>query len=982
MSRKNLPIFFLVAALMTIPFAGTFSQQVPPELQKRIAGKRNLTEIMKEVDAFYENGNKVTLQSEEGEKEFENEYIHWKRFEHFYATRLDASGNIPENVTKLIWDGWAKYKAAHPELADGPSLNSSYGSWSAYGPTGITRYGEGYNSGFGRVNCIAFHPSDANTLYIGLPQGGIWKTTNGGTSWFVLTDDLPSVGISGLVVSWANANIIYALTGDGDVSAGGFVTGYGYDQKSVGVLKSTDGGVNWTLTGALPNAGSAFYGYKLLQHPSSSNTLFAATTAGIYRTTDGGATWTQVETDTRFTDIEFKPGTPNTMYAVRRMQSAGGSNSNPFYRSTNGGATWSNAGIVGLTTTAERLAIGVSAANPSYVYLLSGPNTGSGSFKGLFRSTNSGLDFGSRATTPNVLGYPTDGSDNKDQTFYDLAIEVDPGNVNVVLTAGINIWRSTDGGTTLDAVTQWFDDANDSPPADYVHADVHNLTYNPLNGYLYSCSDGGVGRSTDDGVNWTFLSANLAILATYHADWYEPDINVLATGTQDNGTNIRNAASNTYRHINGADGYDCLISQSNINDIIFVGNSSIARTVDGGLNKDPITPTGGGNFPHLARSYADDNDIFAGDANSVYRSTNRGTGWTTESTPSGSRVLTTCPSNSSRVYAGNGTTLWTSDDAGDNWVTISGKPGYPAGPTISDLEPRPSSSAIIWACFGGYTDGAKVYSSQDAGENWTNRSGSLPNVACHSIAVDAANNVYVGTDIGVFVRPAAETDWQPFFNFLPRSPVAELMVNNTSGHIIACTFGRGNFRSELYSVCPATGTLNIIGTISGQRFYEYNAISSSSLVTGGVQTNVAMKGIDYVTLAEGFEANNGAVFKAYTGPCGAGGIPLVNSLADEVQMDKLYIPAVGNEMFPYGHIRVVNSKSRTAKITITEPGNYSLRIADASGKPVYTILDKATLNTGSQEINLDQVQKPAPGFYYLQLFRNLQMIHYQEYIPQ
>jgi photosystem II stability/assembly factor-like uncharacterized protein len=560
------------------------------------------------------------------------------------------------------------------------------------------------------VNCIAFHPTDPNTLLIGLPQGGIWKTTDGGTNWTVLTDDLPSVGISGLVISWANANVIYALTGDGDVSHGNFITTYGYDQKSVGVLKSIDGGINWFATGDLPNAGNSYYGYKLIQHPSSSNTLFAVTTSGIYRTTNGGTSWTQVETDTRFTDIEFKPGTPNTMYAVRRMQSGGGTNANPFYRSTDGGVTWSNAGISGLPTDAERLAIGVSAANPAYVYLLTGPNTGSGSFKGIFRSINSGIDFTSRATTPNILGYPTDGSDAKDQTFYDHAIEVDPGNVNTIITAGIIIWRSTNGGTDLNAVTQWQDPsyAADNPAGDYVHADVHNLAYNPLNGYLYSCSDGGVGRSTDDGANWTFLSADLHILATYHADWYEPDDNIIATGTQDNGTNIRYTASNTYRHINGADGYDCLIDQDNANDIIFVGNAGIARTTDGGLTKDGITPAGGGTFPHLARSYSDDNDILAGDGSNVYRSTNRGGSWTTESTPSGNRVLTTCPSNSNRIYAGNGTSLWRSDDKGDNWFLISGKPGYPAGVNVSDVEPRPSSSVIIWACFGGYTEGAKV----------------------------------------------------------------------------------------------------------------------------------------------------------------------------------------------------------------------------------------------------------------------------------
>jgi photosystem II stability/assembly factor-like uncharacterized protein len=973
--------FLSVCLLFSLVSVSLFAQDIPPELQKRIEGKRNLAAIMKEVDSYYENGNKNQLQSEE--EEFEDEYIHWKRFEDFYANRLDANGNIPENVTRLMWDGWNAYKQKHPEISESVSQNSSYGTWSNFGPTSISRYGQGYNSGYGRVNCIAFHPTDPNTLYIGLPQGGIWKTTNGGSSWSVLTDDLPSVGISGLVVSWANANVIYALTGDGDVSHGNFITSYGYDQKSVGVLKSTDGGLNWFATGDLPNAGTSYYGYKLIQHPSSSNTLFAVTTSGIYRTTNGGTSWTQVETDTRFTDIEFKPGTPSTMYAVRRMQSAGGTNANPFYRSTDGGITWSNAGITGLTTTAERLAIGVSAANPAYVYLLSGPSTGSGTYKGIFRSTNSGIDFTTRSTTPNILGYPTDGSDAKDQTFYDLGIEVDPGNVNTIITAGIIIWRSTNGGTDLNAVTQWQDPsyAADNPAGDYVHADVHNLTYNPLNVYLYSCSDGGVGRSTDNGANWTFLSANLHILATYHADWYEPDDNIIATGTQDNGTNIRYTASNTYRHINGADGYDCLIDQDNADDIIFVGNAGIARTTDGGLTKDGITPSGGGTFPHLARSYSDDNDILAGDGSNVYRSTNRGGSWTTESTPAGNRVLTTCPSNSNRVYAGNGTSLWRSDDKGDNWFLISGKPGYPAGVNVSDVEPRPSSSIIIWASFGGYTDGAKVYSSSDSGQTWTNRSGSLPNVACHSIAVDENNTVYVGTDIGVFVRPATESDWQPFFNGLPRAPVSELMVNNTANTIVACTYGRGNFQSSTWSTCPATGTLVLGGTLTGQRFYEYNSISSSSVVTGGIQTNVNLKAMDYVQLTEGFNAVNGVEFKAYLGPCGNGGVPTLNSLEENLSMEQLYIPASNGKRYPYGKINSIDNSTRTCKITITQAGNYSLRLTDRNGNVTGTVFSDKKYDTGVYQINLNEANPVPGGASYLQLFKDLQMVHFQEYVP-
>jgi hypothetical protein len=571
------------------------AQKVPQTLQARLEGKTKLADIMAEVEQYYDRGRSPLLVNNEGEEMFENAYLKWKRFEQFHANRLQPDGNIEPNVTHRIWKGFDEFKNKFSDKDGNIIANSSYSFWSGLGPTAITRYGAGYNSGYGRVNCIAFHPTNENILYIGLPQGGIWRSLDGGANWSVLTDNLPSCGISGLVVSWANANTIYALTGDGHVSHGNLITSYGFDQKSVGVLKSVDAGATWAATGELPNAGAIYYGYKLIQHPTSSNTLFAATTSGIYRTTNGGTSWTQVASDTRFTDIEFKPGSPNTMYAVRRMSSGGGINSNPFYRSTDGGTTWSTTGVTGLTTTAERLAIGVSAANSNYVYLLTGPATGNGSFKGIYRSTNSGVDFTLRTTTPNILGYPVDGSDNADQTFYDLAIEVDPNDANKIITGGINIWRSTDGGTTMVNETFWKD--NEAAANSYVHADIQNLTYHPKNSNkVFACTDGGVGLSLNDGLDWSFPSANLHIMATYHGDWYEPSASIIAVGTQDNGTNVRHTSSNNYRHIYGADGFDCLIDQDNASDIVYVANASIRRTTDGGLTETDISPNGCGFF--------------------------------------------------------------------------------------------------------------------------------------------------------------------------------------------------------------------------------------------------------------------------------------------------------------------------------------------------------------------------------------------------
>jgi len=183
---------------------------VPDALKQRIEGKTNLTDIMREVDDFYKTDKKAWVKKNNNtEKEFENSYLRWKRWEYYHSSRLDEQGRIIPNVNRKIYDGWKDYEISHNRNNDSSSIiTSSYSTWNAFGPTNVTRYGAGYNSGNGRVNCIAFHPTIANQLIIGTPQGGIWKTTNNGASWFALTDNLPSSAIG----VWFGTIIIQILS--------------------------------------------------------------------------------------------------------------------------------------------------------------------------------------------------------------------------------------------------------------------------------------------------------------------------------------------------------------------------------------------------------------------------------------------------------------------------------------------------------------------------------------------------------------------------------------------------------------------------------------------------------------------------------------------------------------------------------------------------------------------------------------------------
>ncbi len=419
--------------------------------------------------------------------------------------------------------------------------------------------------------------------------------------------------------------------------------------------------------------------------------------------------------------------------------------------------------------------------------------------------------------------------------------------------------------------------------------------------------------------------------------------------------------------------------------IVYIANGSVNRTTNGGLNVTGVSPTGVGFFACLARDFNNNQIIYAADGTDLWKSTNFGTStatWDLSSAGLGSRALTTCPSNSSRLYGSNGTTTLRSDNATATaalitYSTISGNPGYPTLVNCTDIAVRPSNSLDIYASFGGYSAGKKVYFSTDGGANWSNVSGSLPNVACHSVVVDKNNAVYVGTDVGVFVRSTTMTDWQPFYNFLPKAPVSELIVNNTTDRIIACTFGRGNFYTDLYSTCPLNLTLT--GVLSGNRFYNASDfIVSTNTVTQGVGNSAALSAGNYVRLDPGFEVKNSSTFIAYNNPCGTGGIPLrITNINETIPMETAYISAEEGKRFPNASITSITQQNDGAKIHVNTAGNYSLRITDKQGKVVKLVVLNKALGIGETIINWNRSEFQA-GFYYVQLLKDNSMVHFQE----
>lgn len=299
----------------------------------------------------------------------------------------------------------AAYDKAIENLRD--TDKKTRAAWTNLGPT-TQNVTSSWNPGHGRCWTVAINPSNANIIYAGTDGGGIWKTTNGGTSWSSLMDFTSS--------AWQQ---FYFICVDPNTTT----TVYA-GLKSGGVLKSTNSGSTWTATGTGPSSIK-----RIRVYPGNSNIVFATGSNGIYRSTNGGTSWTQVKTGST-EDLQFKPGTNNTMYAST-------SSTSTFWRSVDSGKTWTN--ITSGITTSGRSLIGVSANNANVVYIVQA----SGSLFGrMLKSTDGGTTFtttvtGSPSGGTNYFGYETNGTGLTGQATHDMAIAVNPANANEVHIAGI-----------------------------------------------------------------------------------------------------------------------------------------------------------------------------------------------------------------------------------------------------------------------------------------------------------------------------------------------------------------------------------------------------------------------------------------------------------------------------------------------------------------------------------------------------------------
>jgi len=721
---------------------------------------------------------------------------------------LDRSGHyIEEGVTKKA-TGWKQFKRWEYEMES--QINTETGefptqtaiqvynslkqagaiqslttsnSWTSLGPSSSL---SGY-AGIGRVNCIAFHPTNNNTYWVGTPEGGLWKTSNNGSSWTCLTDSNDILGVSSIIIptDYATSNTIYIATGDRDKL---------YSNRSIGVLKSTDGGLTWNTTGLNYSLSQYKQVNKLLLDPNDDNTLLAATNDGVYKTTNGGTTWSTLLTSTPFLDMEYKGNSFSTLY--------GSDGNGDIYRSTNWGSTWTKT----LNTSGNRAEIAVTDADSTIVYAMIANNTDHG-LLAIYKSTNSGLSFTSVHSSTNLMGWDADASDLGGQGWYDITIAASPSNSNKVIVGGVNSHRSTNGGTTWTCANHWINSTNQP----VVHADKHNLVYRS-NGDLFECNDGGVYVSTDDGLTWTDKSNGLIISQMYKLGTSKTVSTETITGLQDNGTKL--LSNSSWSDPTGGDGMECLIDYTDVNiQYATYVRGELYLTTNHWLSQSTITPTNATSGAWVTPYIIDPvthTTIYAGYSD-IWKSTNKGTSWTKISTMNSTdkiRSMAISPSNTSVLYVADLSNIWKTTNGGTSWTTITGT--LPV--TYSDITYiaiKSTDPNTVWITLSGYNSD-NVYKTTNGGTTWTDISTGLPSIPITSIVQDTTNTtsevLYAGTYLGVYYKDSTN-NWQEFNPSLPKVRIGELEIyynsNSQNNKLRAATYGRGLWEIDLYSAPSA-----------------------------------------------------------------------------------------------------------------------------------------------------------------------------------
>ncbi|HXI50423.1 MAG TPA: hypothetical protein VNH84_02935, partial [Candidatus Saccharimonadales bacterium] len=657
--------------------------------------------------------------------------VHYRRWAWAHERRKYPAQSIPTGALLRAWEETARIDAEQT-LTEPAVLPGN--AWVPVGPAPILN---GQTSGSqpvsGRIADLAIDPTDNAHWLAGGAQGGLWESRNAGLTWRPMTDNQASLSMGAVAFAPSDPSILFAGTGEQNIAADAYA--------GVGILKSTNGGTNWSLLGTANFGGAKFSEIKV--HPTNPNLVLAAADSGVWKSTNGGTSWV-LKRSGYASDLEPDPTSFTNLYCA--LGSAFGGGNNGVYRSTDLGETWS--AVSGPWSTAAggvgriELAIAPSARGTLYVSIqdaLDG-SANDGRSLGLWRTDDAWNVAPSWTQLPAIA--------TSSQLWYDHDVVVDPTNPNILYFGETNM-RRFDGVAWVNITGT-------------IHVDVQALAW--AGNRLVLGSDGGVWSTTTGGASWSDHNTNLQLTQFYRGALSPNEPNFALGGSQDNGT-ARWFGTNGWRLVFGGDGAGCAIANATNWAVSFQGQE-IRRTRNNGLSFEDANGGLAGNAPfigHLRKAPHHD-DIFLASLSVLNKCTNFFSGaaaaWSANAPDLGNSVTEFAFARSDasdRTYAYSAASqLRLTTDGGQTWKDLDPFGQVPAR-TVTGLAFNPTDANILYVCLSGFNENTpalpghvfRTANALAASPTWA--AATFPvNIPANAIAMDQSDPavVYVGTDLG------------------------------------------------------------------------------------------------------------------------------------------------------------------------------------------------------------------------------------------
>ncbi len=680
---------------------------------------------------------------------------------------------------------------------------------------GITWNERGPNNVGGRTRAILVDKNDTTgkTVFAGGVGGGLWKTndiTQLNPNWVKADDFFSNIAISCIVQSQSNPQVIYFGTGEG---------WYNIDAiRGLGIWKSINGGANWTQLSSTNNS-NFYYVNKIAIHPVTGD-LFAATrNNGLMRSQDGGNSWSQVlgpPTTVQIRACDVVIAADNSIYAAM----GGVIWTDGIYKSTNNGNSWTmlNTTLSGFPPSGfGRLTLATAKTDAQRLYVIA-QNTVNYGILGLWKSTNGGATY-----LP--ISLPADADPQiandytRSQAWYDLPCSVDPNNADIVYVGGIDLFKSTNAGSSWLQFSHW----TGSYSFQYVHADQHAIVFrNGNSDEMLFGNDGGVFYSS----NGTALQPVLRDkdagynVTQFYGCAIHPAANTpyFLAGAQDNGSQqFTTAGINATNQASGGDGGTCHIDQANpmFQWTSYVYNNYFTST-DGGQSFTQYSFNNSGQFIEPT-AYDDSVKVmYCGNtAGTYFRWNDPQTGTTTDSvtvSAFGTGLVTAVKvslTTRNRVFFGLTTGKIVRVDSANSGMAKNGvdiSSGLPAG-YVSCVETQPGNDNHILVTYSNYGINS-VWESNNGGASWTSVEGNIPDMPVRWIIFSPLNyhQALVATELGVWSTDSLNgpsTVWGPSNNGLANVSTYMIQYRASDKFMIAATHGRGLFSTGAFSLPAA-----------------------------------------------------------------------------------------------------------------------------------------------------------------------------------